>query len=243
MTKMFKILVFLLVAVSFSVTAEVTNSKVDAVLKKMQKRFVGAKNIKVRPSPVKSLYEVTMGSRIFYVSEDGTYLIAGHMWNIVTNKNISSGSLNKVRKTMLDGMKESEMIVFSPAADKLKYTVTVFTDVDCTYCRLMHSKIKGYTALGIKVRYVLYPRAAKSSPSYTKAISVWCAKDRNGIFTSAKTGQAVNAKTCAHPIDRNVAMGAGLGIRGTPAIFFTNGRVIPGYVDPAKLITMLKAEK
>ncbi len=243
MTKMFKVLIILLVATSFSVMAENNDSKVNAVLKQLQKRFGNAKQIKVKPSPVKSLYEVTMGSRIFYISEDGTYLIAGHMWNIITNKNLSSNSLNAVRKKVLDGMKESDMIVFSPPKDKIKYTITVFTDLDCQYCRIMHSKIKGYTALGIKVRYVLYPRAGKGAPSYTKAISVWCHKDRNTLFTSAKTGQSVPAKVCAHPIDSNVAIGASLGIRGTPAIFFSNGRIVPGYVDPARLLPMLKSEK
>ncbi len=243
MTKIFKVIVILMSTISVAAFAEVKDSKVDIVLKKLQKRFVGAKNIKVKLSPIKSLYEVTMGARIFYVSEDGTYLIAGHMWNIVTNKNLSSSSLNTVRKTMLDGMKESNMIVFSPPADKVKHTVTVFTDLDCQYCRLMHSKIKGYNAKGIKVRYVLYPRAAKGTHSYNKAISVWCTKDRKQLFTSAKSGQPVPPKSCVNPVGSNVAIGGTLGIRGTPAIFFTNGKIVPGYVDPANLSKMLKANK
>lgn len=243
MIKMFKVLIILMATLSLSAIAAEKGNKADLLLKKLQKRFSTAKDIKVKESPIKSLYEVTVDTKIFYVSESGTFLIVGHMWNMETNTNLSMNALEKVRKKILDGMPESNMIVFSPPKGKVKHTVTVFTDLDCHYCRLMHSKIAGYMKLGIKVRYVLYPRAAKNQPSYTKAISVWCADNKSTAFTNAKAGQSIAPKSCANPVDGNVVVGAGLGIRGTPAIFFNNGRIIPGYVDPAKLITMLKKRK
>ena len=238
--------VFVIVAIAgagFVTAAQAADEKAALIKKKLQKRFAGTKNIAVKPSPIKSLYEVTVGSRVFYVGQNGTYLITGQMWNLDTNKNMSMNSLNKIRKRILDGLKEDNMIVFSPPADKVKHTVTVFTDLDCHYCRLLHSKIAGYNQLGIRVRYVLYPRAGKNAPSYNKAISVWCSKDRKSNFTRAKQGQSIQPKSCPNPVEHNVVVGGTLGIRGTPAIFFTNGRVVPGYVDPARLNSMLKTVK
>ena len=244
MIKMFKLFPVLLFSVfTLSSTIVIADSKTDAIQKKLQKRFVGAKSIVVKKSPIKSLYEVTIGSKIFYVGENGTFLIAGHMWNMETNKNLTLGGLKKARAGILKNMKDENMIVFSPGAGKVKHTITVFTDIDCPYCRLMHSKIQGYLKRGIKVRYMLFPRAAKTAATYSKAVSVWCSADRVAAFTNAKAGQSVAGKKCEHQVDKHVASGKDLGVTGTPAIFFSNGRVVPGYVEPGRLHKMLETGK
>ena len=33
------------------------------------------------------------------------------------------------------------MIIFGPAAKSAKYEITVFTDIDCGYCRKLHAEI------------------------------------------------------------------------------------------------------
>ena len=50
----------------------------------------------------------------------------------------------------------ADAITFSP--EEVKYSVSIFTDIDCTYCRRLHSEIDEYLAAGIEVRYFLYPR-------------------------------------------------------------------------------------
>ncbi len=120
--------------------------------------------------------------------------------------------------------------------------MTVFTDIECGYCRKLHSQIGEYEKEGIRVRYLFFPRAGKSSPAYDEAVSVWCAGDnaaRSEALTKAKSGQQIEAKTCANPVDAHMAIGADLGLRGTPAIVTESGELIPGYVDPKHLAAKL----
>ena len=73
------------------------------------------------------------------------------------------------------------MIVFSP--EEKRFTVSVFTDIDCVFCRRLHNELDEYLAAGIEVRYLLYPRNGPTSPSWAKAEDVWCADDRNEALT------------------------------------------------------------
>ena len=133
------------------------------------------------------------------------------------------------------------MIVFKPKI--ARYKVSIFTDIDCGYCRKLHSEIDQYLAEGITVQYLFFPRAGKGSDSYNKAVSVWCAKDRNAALTSAKKDQAVDSKTCANPIDRHMQLAEDFGTQGTPMIVSENGNVSPGYVPAKQLAEVLRTEK
>ena len=130
------------------------------------------------------------------------------------------------------------MVVFSP--EKYDHTVTVFTDIDCGYCRKLHNEMNGYHDNGIRVRYMFFPRAGVGSDSYQKAVSVWCADDRNEAMTQAKQGRPLPEKQCENPVREELLLGRLLGVNGTPAIFLESGEMIPGYVPPDKLKAILK---
>jgi len=115
----------------------------------------------------------------------------------------------------------------------------VFTDIDCGYCRKLHADMDKYNAQGIRVRYLFYPRAGLRSESYRKAVSVWCADDRKAAMTAAKTGRPLPARSCVNPVADQYNLGRQLGVRGTPALVLEDGEIIPGYVPPDKLRTML----
>jgi thiol:disulfide interchange protein DsbC len=129
------------------------------------------------------------------------------------------------------------MIIFKP--EESKYKVTIFTDIDCGYCRKLHSEIEQYMAEGITVQYLFYPRAGKGSESYTKAISVWCADDRKEALTAAKKGGSPETKSCDNPIDEHMQLGVDFKVRGTPMIVSEDGKVFPGYVPAKKLAQAL----
>jgi thiol:disulfide interchange protein DsbC len=131
------------------------------------------------------------------------------------------------------------MLIFSP--DKPTHTITVFTDIDCGYCRKLHHEMADYHAKGIRVRYLMFPRSGVNSPSYDKAVSVWCSEDRNDSLTKAKNGKDPAPRTCDNPVQNHMAMGRSIGVQGTPSIVFEDGRVIPGYVPAERLAAMLAA--
>ena len=130
------------------------------------------------------------------------------------------------------------MIIFEP--EEIKASITVFTDVDCTYCRKLHSEIEKILEYGIKVRYLAYPRGGESADAYEKMISVWCSDNREKSFEQAKNGQNIPGKKCSTPILEHYALGNEFGVNGTPAIVFPDGQLIPGYIEASRLAAMLK---
>jgi thiol:disulfide interchange protein DsbC len=201
------------------------------------KKFPGVKPEDVRASPMKGIYEVVMGADIAYVSADGLYLIAGDMYEVGSRTNLTEAKRNQERVQTLARLDEREMIVFKPAV--VKHTITVFTDVDCGYCRKLHSEIGQLNELGVQVRYLAYPRSGPGTEDWRKMEAVWCAKDRKGAITEAKAGRDVKSEQCATPVAKQFQLGEDLGVRGTPAIFTTTGDYIGGYLPPGQMVKEL----
>ncbi len=195
----------------------------------------------VSKSPIPGLYEVSFGSHIIYVTEDGKYLVQGEITDLETREPITENRLKVRKKALLDSLDEKDMIVYG---DKdLPYTVTVFTDIDCPYCRRLHAEVDEYNKNGIRIRYLAYPRAGPDSPSEKKAMAVWCAKDRKQAMTDSKSGKAVPYQECDNPVRAQYRLGQDFGISGTPALILENGEIIPGYVPPKRLRAALDQHK
>jgi thiol:disulfide interchange protein DsbC len=192
----------------------------------------------VRKSPVGGWYTIRKGAIIAYISSDGRYLLQGDLIDLDEQVNLSEHDRNEARVEMLAAIPEEDMIVFSPKDPK--YSVTVFTDIDCTYCRRLHSQIDDYLAQGIEVRYLLYPRNGPASASWTKAEEVWCADDRNEALTLAKLDRNFETHRCDASIVRlHYATGQDVGLRGTPAIVLEDGTMVSGYLPPLELTQAL----
>ncbi len=201
---------------------------------------VPAENI--QGSPVANLYLVSIPPRLFYISGDGKYVIDGDMINVAMKTNVTLSLRSKARLQAIDNLGEDSMIIFSPEEGKVKHTITVFTDIDCGYCRKLHHAIDEYNAKGIRVRYLAYPRAGIGSGSYDKAVAVWCAKDRKKAMTLAKNDKSVKSDECENPVAEHFRMGGMIGVRGTPALILDSGRLVPGYVPPERLAAILDQE-
>jgi thiol:disulfide interchange protein DsbC len=202
----------------------------------------GARVDELRATAIPGIYELTRGSEIVYVTADGKYALTGDLVELATNNNITEEHRRELRVKAINAFPESEMLIFGPKDPK--YTVTVFTDVDCPYCRKLHSQIAEYNRLGIRVRYLLYPRTGPNTTSWTKAEQVWCSTDRNAALTRAKLGEDLKAKPCSdNPVAKSYALGQDLALDGTPAIVMADGELLPGYLPPDVLAQHLKDGK
>lgn len=205
-------------------------------------KIPGVRAEDLRPSPIPGVYELSRGADIAYVSSDAKYAISGDLIDLERNDNLTEVRRRDVRAKLIGAIPESEMVVFGPRDPK--YTITVFTDVDCAYCRQLHSQIADYNRLGIRVRYLFYPRTGPDTESWTKAEEVWCSSNRNEALTLAKRGAALPAKACPNnPVARHYALGRDFGLQGTPAIVLANGEMIGGYMPPAELARHLKESR
>lgn len=193
----------------------------------------------VRPSVLPGIYEVAHGAEVLYVSADGRYALSGDLFEVGTGHNLSEKRRIEARSVALRAVPDSDAIIFAPAHPR--YTVTVFTDVDCAYCRKLHSEIAEYNKLGIEVKYLPFPRTGPGTESWHKAEAVWCSSDRRAALTRAKLGTDPGKAECAAtPVARTYELGQELGIRGTPGIFTQGGEYLPGYYSPERLAKRLK---
>ena len=112
----------------------------------------------------------------------------------------------------------------------------MFTDIDCTYCRRLHSQIQQYLDLGIEVRYLMYPRNGPASQAWSKAEDVWCSADRQNALTQAKLDRDFPTASCdASIVQDHYVLGRDVGLSGTPAIVLEDGTLISGYLPPDAL--------
>jgi thiol:disulfide interchange protein DsbC len=225
----------------FGMTLSTANADENTISQAMAKSMPTVKIDSVKPSEVKGLYEVTVGANIFYVSDDGKYLLQGRLVDLATRTDLTEQKLSGKRIQAIEKIGQKNMIVFKPKIGK--YTVSVFTDIDCGYCRKLHSEIDQYLAQGITIQYLFFPRAGKNSDSYNKAVSVWCADDRNAALTAAKKDQKVPAKTCDNPVDEHMKLGEDFDVKGTPMIVTEKGNIYPGYLPAKQLVEVLESEK
>jgi thiol:disulfide interchange protein DsbC len=200
----------------------------------------GSKLDDLRPSPIAGIYEFAQGAEISYLTADGKYFIDGNLYDMKSRDNLTEALRTHARIALINSVPESEMLIFSPPNPK--YTITVFTDVDCAYCRKLHSQMAELNRLGIRVRYMFFPRTGPGTESWKKAEVVWCSANRNEALTRAKAGATLDMnKICAPtPVKREYELGENIGVRGTPAIITENGDYISGYMEPRELLDQLK---
>jgi thiol:disulfide interchange protein DsbC len=217
-----------------SVQAEDDTEKLK---QRLQKRLSDIAITELKPSPIPGLYEMVFGNRVAYVSADGQYMLMGELIDLESRRNLTATRRGGLVLKSIDALGETNMIVLGPA--KPKRTLTVFTDVDCPYCSRLHLEVPKLTEAGVKVRYLLYPRAGKGSETYRRSVAVWCAKDRVKAIGIAKSGGKLEMKSCTNPVDEHVRLGHEVGVEGTPTIVMDDGRVLPGYAPAAELLAAL----
>ncbi|MBV1875432.1 MAG: DsbC family protein [Cycloclasticus sp.] len=191
----------------------------------------------VSKTPIAGLYQVLVGARVIYASEDGRFIVQGEMVDLLSRENMTDNALKIARKSELAKVDEKTMIIF-PAKNE-KHKITIFSDIDCGYCRKLHAQISEYTNAGMTVRYMFFPRSGPNTESYFKAVSVWCAKDRNEALTDAKLNDKVVNKTCANPVGEHMRIAQVFGVTGTPAIIADDGTMVPGFVPAKDLVQHL----
>ena len=220
----------------------------NRIKKQIEARFPDFKVDIVRPSAIRNIYEVAMGDEVVYVSADGNHLIfGGTLLDIAKEKPVNLTQNTKqeldalrapMRKAALDKVNENSMVSFK--APNQKYEISVFTDIDCGYCRKLHEEMNQLNALGITVHYLAFPRAGLGSPSYDKLVNVWCADDPKKAMTAAKAQKSIANKTCKNPISDHFNLVRDFGLNGTPAIILPDGTLLPGYMPAERLLEQIK---
>ena len=228
-----KIRLYLLVFIFISIDIS-ANEELEKVFQESLSRLSSDFEItNVKTTPIKGIYQVTIGPDIVYMTKDGNYILKGEILDISNRRNITEDVRAENRVHLLNTISEKEYIEFSPSS--AKNYIYVFTDTDCGYCRKLHRDVPELNSMGIAVRYLAYPRTGVDSKIGDEMRDVWCADDRQEALTAAKNREQFHSKPCDAPIARHYALGKELGVSGTPAIFLENGVKLPGYIPPDEI--------
>lgn len=223
-------------------TASAVLAGADANIRaRLQRLFPDFKIGNIDKTPIKGLFEVVVGADIVYVSGEGRYMLEGHLVDLANRTDLTASRRMAVRKQAVEKIGEDKMVIFAPP--KYNHTVTVFTDIDCGYCRKLHREIADYGAAGIRIRYLFLPRTGIDSDSFKKSVAVWCSNDRHRAMTDAKAGKHLKTRRCRNPIKDHLEVGELLGVSGTPAFLLESGDLVPGYVPARRLAAILNAKK
>ena len=235
-----KILNLLYTIVLFSSFASSNEALIESNLKNILPPDTTIESIE--PSSLKGIYKVYYGDlQPIYVSEDGNFFIYGDMYKIGSNDitNLTKEEIKGRRSDILDSIPADELIIFKSNNELV--SITVFTDVDCGYCRKLHSQIDEYNQAGITIKYAAFPRSGIGTQTFTKMVGAWCSEDPKQAMTDLKNDKKMNLDFCEEqPIARHYIIGQKLGINGTPAIITPDGDLIPGYVSPEELLSQIK---
>jgi thiol:disulfide interchange protein DsbC len=191
-----------------------------------------------KPAHIDGLMEVITDQGLVYASDDGRHIVSGRIFKITGSEpdNVSETVLESMRVRDLEQVQDS---VIEFQAPNEKHVIHVFTDTSCGYCRQLHERIDEYLAAGITVRYLAWPRNGMQSNAANDLKNVWCAEDQQAALSAAKHDEPFNSTECDDPVAQHFALGQKFGVRGTPAIVFESGRMLPGYVPPERLAAEL----
>ncbi|NBB92299.1 MAG: thioredoxin fold domain-containing protein [Gammaproteobacteria bacterium] len=205
----------------------------DQVEQRLEKLFGADGGWVIASTPIDGLVQVTVGTDVFFLTEDGQYLVEGRLVNLDTRDDLSELARRDIRVQLLEEVDTSTLISYGPAdAD---YELLVFTDTDCGYCRRLHGLIEDYNELGIRVSYAAFPRAGLGSTTYTDLVSVWCSGRPERAMDQAQSGQSIQPQQCDDPVSAHYKLGQQMGIGGTPTMITPSGEMILGIVQPAEL--------
>ncbi len=215
----------------------------------LEKKLPGMQIDDIEASPMAGFYQAFFGGELIYVSSDAEFIFTGNMLQLAKDSPINHTQLAMtqqdakkapMRANTLAQIDEEDMVVFR--AEDEKFVITVFTDVDCAYCRKLHKEVPLLNDNGITVRYMAYPRAGIGSDAYNKLVSIWCADDKLAAMDDAKLRRQFgnfDKNSCENPIAKQFDMTRVFNLSGTPSLILDDGELIGGYLPAEELFKHL----
>ena len=185
----------------------------------------------IRPTPMPGLFEVRIGTDLFYTDAKGNYVIQGELIDTKARRNPTEDRINKLTAVDFSALPLKDAFTLVRGDGKRK--LAVFEDPNCGYCKRFERDMQNVD--NVTVYLFLYP--ILSPDSAEKSRNIWCAKDRaaawNDYMLRDKNPAAASCDTAA--LQRNLAFGRKHKITGTPTLIFADGTRVPGAVPVAEI--------
>lgn len=207
----------------------------------IEAKFPGAKVQSVGKTSYAGLYEVVLdGPQLAYVDEKANYLFMGSVLDLKNQKNLTEERFQKLTAVKFDTLPLDSAIKVVKGNGSRK--IAVFADADCPYCKKFEQEL--VNVKDITVYTFLFPLDQLHPEAGKKSKQIWCAPDRAKAWEEwmLKGNLPKNDGNCDNPLAKTAELGKKLGIQGTPAIIFADGRRVPGMIPAARLEQMLEGK-
>lgn len=181
----------------------------------------------VSKAPLPGLWEVRVGTDLYYSDPEGIYLIeGGSIIDIRNRTNLTQQRVLKLTAIRFDELPLKDAMVIKQGNGARR--LAVFGDPNCGYCKRLERDLMALK--DVTIYTFLYPVLGPDSDAKSRAI--WCSKDAmtnwrrwmiDGITPPRTMGECDTAA-----IERTVAFGRKYRINGTPALVFEDGQRVPG---------------
>jgi thiol:disulfide interchange protein DsbC len=182
-------------------------------------------------SPLPGLYEIRVGTDLFYTDADGRYFVQGTIVDTKTQKNITEERQRKLLAVAFDNLPLKDAFTIVRGNGKRK--IAIFEDPNCGFCKRFEQDLQKID--NVTVYLFLYP--ILGDDSVAKARNLWCSKDRGRAWLDwMLKGQAAPQGQCdTTALDRNVEFGRKYKINGTPTTILADGSRMPGAMPGEQL--------
>ncbi len=207
----------------------------ESALRARVEARMGAKPASVTRMPF-GLYEVVIGTEIFYVDPAVNYVFSGRVFDARTREDLTSKKRDELLKVDFKSLPLEHAVKM--VRGNGSRTLVTFEDPNCPYCRKLFAELDGLK--NVTIYTFLYP--ILSQDSFEKSRAIWCAKDRAAAWAEMmRTGQAppAPAADCKHPLQQVLELGQKLEINGTPTLIFPSGKRAPGAIPLERIEQML----
>ncbi len=194
----------------------------------------------VSKTPFPGVWEVRLaGNRLLYSDNSGNYIFQGALIDTRNRVNLTEARVEQL--TAIDFKDLPFKDSFKLVKGKGTRQMAVFEDPNCSYCKRLHRELAKVD--DITVHVFLIPVLGEDSVDKTQRI--WCAKDKAKTYTGwMLNNQPPEAGSCdTAAIERNSRLASEHGINGTPTLFFTNDKRVPGFIAADRIEAMLKEAK
>jgi thiol:disulfide interchange protein DsbC len=209
-----------------------------AVRKTVQARFPDLPVESVQKTPFNGIYEVVVGGRLLYTDEKVNFLFFG---NLVDARGGGERDLTRERNSQLaiQALRKASDQAIKRVRGNGKRVIYTFEDPNCGYCKQLQKELAKVN--DVTVYTFLWPILSQDSVDKSRAI--WCAKDRAKAWDDVmiRGAAAPSDGKCEVPFEKNHELTQRFGIRGTPAIFLADGRMLGGYLPAAELEQQMNA--
>lgn len=195
---------------------------------------------KVRPdavarTPITGIFEVRAGLDIFYVDASGQYaFVEGHLLDLKAGRDLTRERIEEASR--IDFASLPLDLALKRVRGTGKRRIAVFEDPACPYCRALRTLLDQLDDVTIYT----FPYPVLSADSDAKARAALCDAEPGKAWAALmRTGKAAATRPCKSNMDRLIELGTRLNVRGTPTVFFADGRRAQGAVPPDQFMTML----